>query len=193
MKKQESLILLVGLITAGLASAELKPLEDEALGDFYGQAAPVIEMSGQITYEAIVYTPPDGGAKEVILPGASSSDGTIATEQLTFSGQTFGMPQTGSVIDQLFMFMPIRMGAVDTDDDGLLDHGATLFSFQPNVGRGTQYSPIDIAMDDTTVNIRDQMFVTKQGILFLNTPLDPTSFQVPGTTVEGGFTPIKYF
>jgi hypothetical protein len=73
------------------------------------------------------------------------------------------------------------------------DRGAAMFSFQPNVGMGTQFSPIDITTDDATVNINDQTFITKQGILFLNAPLVNEPFEIPGQTGQYQLTPVKYF
>ncbi|OZG73487.1 hypothetical protein BTA51_10750 [Hahella sp. CCB-MM4] len=193
MKVLKGIVLTSAVLMANACLAELKPLEDEALGEFYGQAAPVIEMSGQVTYDAIVYTPPDGGAQEVILPGGSSTDGNVSTQQLTFQGQMFGMPQTGGVVDSLFSIFPMRMGGVDTNDDGTIDRGAMMFSFQPNVGRGTQFSPLDITLDDDTVNVHDQLFISNQGILILNAPLENNTFTIPGQSGEFSLTPVKYF
>ncbi|WP_020408789.1 DUF6160 family protein [Hahella ganghwensis] len=193
MKLCKGITLVSAVLMANVSFAELKPLEDEALGEFYGQAAPAMEMSGQITYDAIVYTPPDGGPQEVILPGQSSSDGSISTQQLSFQGQMFGLPQTGGVVDQLFSIFPMRMGGVDTNDDGTIDRGAMMFSFQPNVGRGTQFSPLNITMDQDTVNVRDQLFISNQGILILNAPLENNTFTIPEQSGEFSLTPVKYF
>jgi len=175
------------------AHADLQSIDDATMGDVVGQAMPVIETSGGITYEAIVYHPSDGSDAQVILPGASSSDGKVSTQSLTFSGQMFGTPRTGNPLDLLGFILPMRVGGVDTDNDGDTDRGGMLFSFQPNIGLGTEYSPLDISLDDETVNIDDQMFVTKQGILFLNAPLVNEPFEIPGMSGQYELVPKKLF
>lgn len=188
-------VLPLALSLSLVAQADLQPLEDEAMGEFYGQAAPVVEMSGQVTYDAIVYRPADGSAEQVIFPGQASTDLAVQTDQqLTFEGQMFGVPNTGSALDMLFTIFPLRIGGVDTNDDGVIDRGAAMFSFQPNVGMGTQYSPISVGVDDNTVNIEDQVFITNQGILILNDSLSGNVFEVPEFPgQQKSFTPVKYF
>lgn len=195
MKYSKSTLALCTILACGQVNAELQALDEEVMGEFYGQAAPVVEMSGQVTFDAIVYTPSDGSPQEIVLPGQTSTDGAVATDQqLTFSGQMFGVPSTGSALDALFTIFPLRIGGVDTDNDGTIDRGAAMFSFQPNVGMGTGFSPLEIGIDDNTVNIKDQVFITNQGVLILNDALGAgTTFNIPGQTGDFGLTPVKYF
>lgn len=181
------------LLQAFHVGAELKAIDESVMGDVVGQAAPTIEVSGGVTYEGIVYYPADGSDPQVILPGQSSTDQKVSTQSMTFQGQMFGLPKTGSVMDLLSIIMPIRVGVVDTDGDGQFDRGGAMFSFQPNVGMGTEYSPLSIGLDDETVNIDDQVFLTKQGILFLNAPVPNQPFEIPGQTGQYQLVPQKFF
>ncbi|MBK8971520.1 MAG: hypothetical protein IPM37_09215 [Hahellaceae bacterium] len=190
---KQSVLVYALVFPAFQAVAELKAIDEAMMGDVVGQAAPEIEVSGGITYEAIVYHPADGSAPQVVLPGESSSDQAVSTQSLTFQGQMFGLPKAGGALDLLSIIMPIRVGAVDIDGDGQLDRGAAMFSFQPDVGLGSQFSPLEISMDDQTVNIHDQVFLTKQGILFLNAPLANEPFEIPGQTGQYQLVPQKFF
>lgn len=147
--------------------AELKPLSDEGMNEVIGQGAPLIEMSGDITYDAVIYTDPQGN-REVITPGGSSTNGVVKTDGITMKGATYGTP--ASLFGLFSMILPTTLGEVDTDGDGIADHGAAVLNFKPNsFSTGT---PIDINSTDTVVNVADQMFLTKQGIVILNAPLN---------------------
>lgn len=161
----------------------MKPISDEALGDVVGQAAPVIEIGGQMTYEQIVYTDPAGN-REVILPGGTSTDGAVDTNYSgEIRGQTFGVPQTGTIFDLFTAILPLRMGEVDTDGDSIGDRAAAVFTFQPNIGMGTGFSPLNITGNDT-VNINDQVFVSDQGIAILNAPIGDGLMTIDGSTYQ---------
>ncbi|WLQ16913.1 hypothetical protein O5O45_13415 [Hahella aquimaris] len=170
--------------------AELKPINDQQLSEVVGQAAPVIEINGQVTYEAIAYTNPDG-VREVIYPGQTSSDGAVHDDNVSLQGMTFGTPRTGTLVDLFTAVLPLRYGEIDTNGDGVEDRGAAIFSFQPNVGFGTGFMPLDIQQSDTSVNIDDQVFLTKQGLVILNAPINTDIINVGADAYK--LTPIKMF
>lgn len=160
---------------ASLAHAELKPLSDETLQDVTGQAGVMIEVSGQMTYEAILFN------GQVITPDNPAPNGELKEDSVYMNGYTVGLPQTGTIMDLFGLFMPLTYGEVDTDGDGVRDHGAAVFNFKPNVS--TSLSPLAIEPEDTTINFNDQVFITKQGIVFLNAPLDNT-YEFNGQTYQ---------
>ena len=159
---------------ASLAHAELQPLSDEFLQGVTGQSGVMIDISGQMTYDAIIYN------GQVITPDVpQSDDGKVKQGNVYLNGYTMGLPQTGTIMDIFGLFLPLSFGEVDTDGDGVPDHGAAVFNFKPNFG--TSLSPIAIEREDTTINFNDQVFVTKQGIVFLNAPLNNT-YEIGGQT-----------
>ncbi|WP_344806371.1 DUF6160 family protein [Allohahella marinimesophila] len=183
-----------GLLLSALSvQADLKPIDDAAMSEVTGQAAPVINMSGQITYEAIVYTDAQGN-KETIRQGESSTTGAVQPYDRAIKGITFANQTTGTLMDVMSFVMPLRYGAVDIDEDGILDRGAAIFSFAPSIGMGTGALPIDIKAEDVTTVINDQVFVTNQGIVFLNAPAGGDgAFTVPGYDASLAPVPVKHF
>lgn len=182
-------LLAVGSLLNSLqAFGELKLIDDATMGEVVGQAGPVVEMSGQMTYEAIVYTDPDGN-KETIRQGEMSANGSISSYDKAIKGITFANQSTGTLIDVLSFVVPLRYGAVDTDGDGQLDRGAAILSYAPSIGFGTGALPIEIQPEDVTTVINDQVFVTNQGVLFLNAPVVGGSFAPPGST-EASLAPV---
>lgn len=155
------------LASASLVQAELRPMDDAGMNEIVGQGSPVIEMTGDITYDAVIYTDPEGN-REIITPGSSSANGVVKTDGITMTGATYGSPM--GLFGLFSMVLPTTIGEVDTDGDGVADHAAAVLNFKPNaMSTGT---PIDITTSDTVVNFADQMFLTKQGLVILNAPLD---------------------
>ena len=173
--------LLLSFACVSVAHAELQPLSDSALQDVIGQAGVMIEMSGQISYDAIIYN------GEIITPSEPvSSDGRVSQEGVYMDGYTVGLPQTGTIMDLVGLFLPLTYGEVDTDGDGIRDHGAAVFNFRPNIGAaGVNVTPISIRPEDTSINIDDQVFITNQGIVFLNAPLTPSADGHPSYNIGG--------
>lgn len=161
------LLALLGVFAlASIAHAELKPLSDESLQAISGQAGVIMEMSGQITYQGIYYN-----GELIYSDNPVSSDGLVSQSPVYMDGYTVGIPAgTGTIMDLFALFLPLTYGEVDTDGDGIMDRGAAVFNFKPNL-LGTSFTPISIRPEDTTINMNDQVFVTKQGIVFLNAPL----------------------
>ncbi len=159
-------ILLTSVLVAPTVNAELKPMGDTEMGMVTGQAGIQIDVSGQITYDRIVYNLPDG-TQEIITPGSGgSTDGVVTEGGVSIDGPVANIPGIPGLFS---MLMPFQAGQVDTDGDGLSDRAAAVLSFSPkNMGPGSMLS-IDPA--DTTVNFNDQMFVTKLGIVILNAPI----------------------
>ncbi len=164
---KRTLCALVACACVPVALADLKPLDDAGMNAVTGQGSPTIAISGDITYDAIIYTDPQGN-REVITPGGASANGVVNTTGINMKGATYGSPV--GLFGLFSMFLPTTMGEVDTDGDGIADHGAAVINFKPNAfSTGT---PIDITTSDTVVNVADQMFLTKQGIIILNAPLN---------------------
>lgn len=164
------------LAGASVVRAELRPLSDDILHEISGQSGITIEISGQITYDAILYN-----GEVISTSNPSSSDGRVREVSIHMDGYTLGMPNTGGILDLFSLFLPISFGEVDTDGDGVRDRGAAVFNFRPNVG--VPVTPISIRPEDTTLSIDDQVFVTKQGIVFLNAPLSG-DYNIGGQTYQ---------
>ncbi len=149
-----------------VAHAELKPLSDETMQTISGQSGVIMDVAGQITYEAIYYN-----GERIDVDNPTSTDGLVSQAPVYMEGYTVGIPAgTGTIMDIFALLLPLTYGEVDTDGDGLMDRGAAVFNFKPNL-LGTSATPISIRPEDTTINMSDQVFVTKQGIVFLNAPL----------------------
>jgi len=166
-----------------VAHAELKPLSDESLQAISGQSGVIMDVSGQITYEAIYYN-----GERIDVDNPISSDGLVSQSPVYMDGYTVGIPAgTGTIMDLFALLLPLTYGEVDTDGDGIMDRGAAVFNFKPNL-LGTSFTPISIRPEDTTINMNDQVFVTKQGIVFLNAPLpsfDGEGIRQPDYIIDG--------
>lgn len=184
--------LMLALPLALSVQAELTAIDDLALEEVIGQSGVIIDRSGEVTFDKIVYTDASGARYE-LNPGEATPGGEVDTNaSVTMKGTTVGLPvMGGNPMDLLGIVFPLTMGEVDIDGDGNADRSAAIFNFKPNLF--VPVTTLDVKDTDSTVKINDQVFLTNAGIVILNAPYSTNTFALPDGSTAQYTHPAKLF